>query len=78
MSWNIRLALWITHLLCPRIGAAQPTRCPDKIEVNEDILWNRNLEPDELGVCGDDLADWAEYVAHQQSTRHHLDRCLNK
>jgi hypothetical protein len=64
MPWNIRLALWITNILCPRIGAAQPTRCPDF------------LEPDELR--DDDLADWAEYSAHQPTTIHHLNRCLKK
>ena len=64
MSWNIRLALWITHLLCPRIGTAQPPCCPDF------------LEPDELRE--DDTAHWTDYCARQPTTIHHLNRCLKK
>ena len=51
MNWNHRLALWITDLLCPRLGKArQPDQCPDF------------LEPDELR--GDDWEQWAEDNRH--------------
>ena len=51
MNWNHRLALWITDLLCPRLGKArQPDQCPDF------------LEPDELRE--DDWEQWAEDNRH--------------
>ena len=65
MNLRQRLALWIVHIMCPRLGADDPPQvCPYKIE------------PDELR--DDDLAEWAEYVASHPITRHHLNRCLNR
>jgi hypothetical protein len=77
MPWNIRLALWITNILCPRIGAAQPTRCPDKVEVDtRSFLDTRTLEPDTFLDIDNDY--WADYAARCESTRRFLDRCLSK
>jgi hypothetical protein len=68
MSWNHRLAIWITDLLCPRLGKArQPGQCPDF------------LEPDELRE--DDWNQWAEYINQPHVTennRHYLDALWTK
>lgn len=74
MPLNIRLALWLTHFLCPEIGAPRrpwwkpqtpskpPSKAPDFIDDKDYDL----------------VAEWAEYCARQESTRHHLFRCLNQ
>ena len=64
MNLRQRIALWVVHILCPRLGIDDPPKaCPYKIEPCE--------------LHDDDLAEWAEYVASHQSTRHHLNRCLH-
>jgi hypothetical protein len=74
MPLNIRIALWLTHFLCPEIGARQPS--PKKPTPRSAP---RSKAPDFVDDVEYDLvAEWAEYAARQESTRHHLFRCLNK
>jgi len=81
---NIRLALWISHLLCPKIGAqdkAQQSSMnrsdPDFISARDIAAANgafRRYSDEDYEVA----AEWAEYCARQTSTTHHLERCLDK
>jgi hypothetical protein len=72
MPWNIKLALWLTHFLCPEIGASRRqamTSPPQSSPMSPDFVEDMDEEI---------AAEWAEYCARQESTRHHLFRCLNK
>jgi hypothetical protein len=86
MPLNIRVALWLTHILCPRIGAAKsPTPAspmpsplvPDFISDRDLAAADRafrHLDDEEYEI----VASWAEFCAQQPSTYSHLERCLNK
>jgi hypothetical protein len=84
MPLNIRLAVWIVNLLCPRLGRHQPppqapdfvddrpvTFCGFSVPVDPDLLTDDELSDG-------DLAEWAEYSARQHTSIHHLNRCLRK
>jgi hypothetical protein len=91
MPWNIKLALWLTTFLCPEIGAnrrqvmtspppslrrsAAPDFVPDRDLAAADRAFRRYPAED---IDEEIAAEWAEYCARQESTRHHLFRCLNK
>jgi len=85
MPLNIRLALWLTHFLCPEIGAHHPSlkkptprsaprsKAPDFIPDRDlaaaDHAFRRYADEEyEL------VAEWTEYAARKESTRHHLFR----
>jgi hypothetical protein len=79
MPWNIRLALWITNILCPRIGAKKDSRgisadTAEAFGISPDFV--PDLEPDTFLDIDNDY--WADYAARCESTRRFLDRCLSK
>jgi hypothetical protein len=89
MPLNIRVALWLTRLLCPKIGAHQ--RSPEKpAEPSVQSLPVPDFIPDrDLAAANrafrryndedyEIVANWAEYCARQKSTTHFLERCLEK
>jgi hypothetical protein len=89
MPLNIRIALWLTHFLCPEIGARHPS--PKKPTLRSaprlkapDFIPDRDLAAADRAFrrYSDEeyelVAEWAEYAARQESTLHHLFRCLNK
>jgi hypothetical protein len=84
MNLRQRIALWIVHILCPRLGVDDPPQvCPDFVDDRPRTFMGVHIpvDPDLLEPCelhDDDLAEWAEYAARHQPTRHHLNRCLKK
>jgi hypothetical protein len=91
MPLKIRVALWLTHLLCPRIGTGAHQRSPKKpAELSVQSLPVPDFIPDRDLAAADRafrrysdedyevVANWAEHCARQTSTTHFLERCLKK
>ena len=81
MPLNVRIALWLVQIFCPRLGAQPqpkpqaPDFIPDCDLETIDRAFRRCESFEDDYEC---MAAWAEYCARQESTRHHLFRCLNK
>jgi hypothetical protein len=80
MKWNHRLAIWLTDLLCPKLGRAKR-----RVERSQESVrtWGFDcpdfLEPDELRE--DDWSQWAEYISKPhvtESNRHYLETLWTK
>jgi hypothetical protein len=92
MPLNIRVALWLTHLLCPRIGTGAPSHRPPKKPMPSsaqssqapDFIPDRDLAAADRAFRRyndedyETVANWAAYCARQKSTYHHLERCLDQ
>jgi hypothetical protein len=78
MPLNIRLALWISQVLCPRLGKRQPPpQVPDFVD-DSPVTFMGYPVPVDKDLLDEDISKWEEYISTRPNNIEHLHNCLKR